>query len=88
MNDIFGFFTWISTMSRKRREEVSNKRSESVWCSTCMRFADETLPNKESKTIICRGCGMIWEYSVMAERWYAHIHTQNRTEHTGIRRCL
>jgi hypothetical protein len=31
---------------------------------------------------------MIWEYSVMAERWYAHIHTQNRTEHTGIRRCL
>src|SRR5208337_3099434 len=42
----------------------------SIWCETCGKLIDEKVPDVRIPTIVDRTCGIIYEWSYMAQRWY------------------
>lgn len=57
---------------RQRRDDIiaSNAYDVSIWCETCMKFIDEKVPGVRIPTIVDRACGIIYEWSYLAQRWF------------------
>lgn len=57
---------------RRDAKVESGAYDVSVWCDTCMVFIDEKVPGTRIPTIVDRKCGIIYEWSYLAERWFKH----------------
>lgn len=51
---------------------LANDYDVSIWCAEGEHFVSEKVPNRRIVTIVDRKCGIIFEWSYFAQRWFKH----------------
>ena len=66
-DESFGRDGWLE---RRDQKVLDGAYNVSVWCEKCVKFIDEKVPNVRIPTLVDRECGIIYEWSYLAQRWY------------------